>query len=453
MSSGVSSSTERPPTTRPRRVVDEVVLGAVGVARADPRGQVGGVGEGEHVVVVAEEGLPLLAVLAPARRPEGDQVPVGEREGDGDDVLGHGWPPGLLRGDHVRRHPRGDGVTRPFGDADPRGSRCDGRRTWQAAARAVAADARGAIHRGRRVRPRGPATSRWPIPTGGPRRCAMATYAVGPEGPDAGPTVLLLHGEPTWSYLYRHVLDALAGGGRARRRGRPRRASGAPTSPRRSADHTYARHVAWVREAVFDALGLDDLVAARAGLGRADRAAAGGRGAGPLPGGGRREHRAARPATSTCPSPGGAFRRAVERAETLDVGRLVASGCARGLAPAARAAYDAPFPDEASKAGPRAMPLLVPTRPDDPETEANRAAWAALARLDRPFVVAFSDSDPITGSMAPVLRDHVPRCGRRRRRGPRPRRAARRGAFPAGGRRVGAGVGRRGRGPADHPIV
>ena len=103
-----------------------------------------------------------------------------------------------------------------------------------------------------------------------------------------------------------------------------------------------------------------------------------------------------------------AFRRAVEKADVLDVGRLVAAGCVRGLSDAARAAYDAPFPEEAAKAGPRAMPGLVPTRPDDPATEANRAAWTVLGRWEKPFLTAFSDSDPITGAMAPVLRKLVP---------------------------------------------
>lgn len=67
-----------------------------------------------------------------------------------------------------------------------------------------------------------------------------------------------------------------------------------------------------------------------------------------------------------------------------------------------------PFPDESYLAGPRAMPLLVPTAPTDPATEANRAAWERLSRWDKPFLVAFSDSDPITGSMAPGLRKLVP---------------------------------------------
>jgi haloalkane dehalogenase len=98
------------------------------------------------------------------------------------------------------------------------------------------------------------------------------------------------------------------------------------------------------------------------------------------------------------------FRRAVEAADRLDIGRLVAAGCRRPLSAEARAAYDAPFPDETFKAGPRAMPGLVPVSTDDPATAANRAAWDRLSGWDRPFLVAFSDSDPITGPMAPVLR-------------------------------------------------
>src|SRR5262249_24007889 len=98
------------------------------------------------------------------------------------------------------------------------------------------------------------------------------------------------------------------------------------------------------------------------------------------------------------------FRAAVQTAPVLDIGRLVAAGCRRGLADPARAAYDAPFPDELYKAGPRAMPGLVPATPDNPEAPANRVAWQALSTLDKPFLVAFSDGDPITGQLAPILR-------------------------------------------------
>ena len=68
-----------------------------------------------------------------------------------------------------------------------------------------------------------------------------------------------------------------------------------------------------------------------------------------------------------------------------------------------RAAYDAPFPDDSYCAAPRAMPGLVPTSPDDPAAPANRSAWATLCASSTPMLVAFSDGDPITGGMAPIL--------------------------------------------------
>jgi haloalkane dehalogenase len=97
------------------------------------------------------------------------------------------------------------------------------------------------------------------------------------------------------------------------------------------------------------------------------------------------------------------FREAVRTAPVLDVPRMVRSGCRTTPAPEVLAAYDAPFPDETFKAAPRAMPGLVPTRPDDPASAPNRAAWRHLSTWDRPFLVAFSDADPITSPMAPVL--------------------------------------------------
>ncbi|MGH3910739.1 MAG: haloalkane dehalogenase [Pseudonocardiaceae bacterium] len=238
-------------------------------------------------------------------------------------------------------------------------------------------------------------------PDGGTVR--MAFVAVGP--PD-GPVVVLLHGEPTWSYLYRSMIPPLAEAG-LRVIAPDLIGFGRSDKPVALADHSYARHVGWVAELLFEHLALRGMTllgqdwGGLIGLrivaehpGTVDRVVAANTG---LPTG-----------DTDLPQVWWQFRRAVQRASRLDIGRLVAAGCARGLSAAARAGYDAPFPHESFKAGPRAMPLLVPTAPDDPATEANRAAWARLRQWRQPFLVAFSDSDPITGPMAPILLRHVP---------------------------------------------
>ncbi len=221
-----------------------------------------------------------------------------------------------------------------------------------------------------------------------------------------GPVALLLHGEPTWSFLYRHVITALADAG-VRAVAVDLVGFGRSDKPTDTADHTFARHVEWVRALVFDVLDLRDVTLVGQDWGgliglrlvaehpdRFARVVAANTG---LPTG---DH--------DMPEVWWLFRNAVEKADHLDIGRLVQAGCVRPPSPEVCAGYDAPFPSEEYKAGPRAMPTLVPTRPDDPATEANRAAWTVLSSWDRPFLVAFSDSDPITGGMAPILRRSIP---------------------------------------------
>lgn len=226
------------------------------------------------------------------------------------------------------------------------------------------------------------------------------------SGPADGPVVLLLHGEPSWSYLYRTMIPVLAEAG-FRAVAPDLVGFGRSDKPAEIGDHSYARHVEWTRRLVFDALDLRSvtlvcqdwggLIGLRLLAEHPDRFAAAVAANTGLPTG-----------DVDMPAVWWQFRRAVEKAETLDVARLVQSGCRTRFTPEVRAAYDAPFPTEDLKAGPRAMPLLVPTRPDDPATPANRAAWAVLERLDLPFLCAFSDGDPITAPMLPVLASRIP---------------------------------------------
>lgn len=226
------------------------------------------------------------------------------------------------------------------------------------------------------------------------------------EGPPDAPTVLLLHGEPTWSYLYRHMIPPLVDAG-LRVVAVDLVGFGRSDKPASTDDHTYARQVAWMRSALFDVLDLRDvtlfgqdwgaLIGLRLVAEQPDRFARVVIGNGGLPSGDQKLTEAFEN-----------WRTFALTTEHFPVGAIVAGGCTTDLDPAVVAAYDAPFPDERHKAGPRVYPALVPVGPDDPAAPANRAAWEALGGFEKPFLTAFSDSDPITAGGHRALQRHIP---------------------------------------------
>jgi haloalkane dehalogenase len=225
------------------------------------------------------------------------------------------------------------------------------------------------------------------------------------EGNGGAEPVLLMHGEPSWSYLYRKMIPILAGAG-YRVLAPDLAGFGRSDKPADRGDYTYNRHVAWMH-AWLDGLGLRHItlfcqdwggliglrlvaenpdafsrvIAANTGLPTGDR-----------------------PISDAFM----AWRKNSQETPEFDVGSIIQAACQTQLPEAVIAAYDAPFPDDRYKEGARIFPSLVPVTPDDPACEANRAAWEVLRGFEKPFLTAFSDGDPITRGGDRVFQKLIP---------------------------------------------
>ncbi len=226
------------------------------------------------------------------------------------------------------------------------------------------------------------------------------------EGPKDAPAIVLLHGQPSWSYLYRKMIPVIVAAG-YRALAPDLVGFGRSDKPPDRPAYSYAAHMRWIT-AWFDQVCREPVVLFCQDWG------------GLL---GLRlvafhpERFLGVCAANTFLPVGGAFqpsdvwlkfRDFVNETPRLPIARLIQAGCVSKLDAGARAGYEAPFPTEEHKAGARAFPSLVPVEEGDPEGEINQTAWEALRRFEKPFLTLFSDSDPITRGGDVYMKNNIP---------------------------------------------
>ncbi|MFH1138973.1 MAG: haloalkane dehalogenase [Pseudomonadota bacterium] len=225
------------------------------------------------------------------------------------------------------------------------------------------------------------------------------------EGSRSTDPVLLLHGEPSWSYLYRKMIPIIVAAG-YRAVAPDLVGFGRSDKPARAEDYTCQRHVdwmqAWLEQVDLSRItlvcqdwgGLIGLRLVTANPDRFARVVAANTG---LPTGDK-------PITDAFLN----WRKFSIETPEFDVGAIMSMGCQVPPSPEVISAYNAPFPDDSFKQGTRIFPSLVPISPDDPASEANREAWKILSKFEKPFLTAFSDGDPITGGGEKIFQAQVP---------------------------------------------
>ncbi len=213
------------------------------------------------------------------------------------------------------------------------------------------------------------------------------------EGPRDGQAVLMLHGEPSWSYLYRFMIPPVAAAG-LRVLAPDLIGFGKSDKPAQQGDYSFSGQVAWILQWV-EALDLRDITLVCQDWGSLIglRLAA------------ENPERFARVLLSNGGLPTGEapmslawriWEKFARFSPWFPIGRILQSSIKRKLTPAEIAAYDAPFPEARFKAAVRVYPSLVPVRFDDPEAAKNRAAWKVYQQWEKPFITCYSDGDPIT---------------------------------------------------------
>lgn len=225
------------------------------------------------------------------------------------------------------------------------------------------------------------------------------------EGPTDGPVFLLLHGEPSWSFLYRHMIPPLAAAGfRTIAPDLPGFGKSDKLADR--AGYSFQQFVDWMWGFV-EVLDLHDitlfgqdwgaLIGLRLVGEHPERFARVAIGNGGLPTG-----------DQTMPEAFQQWQNFVQNVSRLPIGRIMQGATTTTLSKEVLAGYEAPFPDESYKEAARIMPALVPTTADNPASAANRTAWRGLMRYDKPFLTTFSDGDPITAGGERVLQRLIP---------------------------------------------
>jgi len=227
------------------------------------------------------------------------------------------------------------------------------------------------------------------------------------HGPKDGQVVIMMHGEPSWSFLYRHMISNVAAAG-YRVIAPDLIGFGKSDKPSETSDYSYTSHIGWmnnwfeqmdVNEAILFCQDWGGLLGLRLVAKYPDRFAGVIAANTFLPTGDR--------------EPGEAFTKWREFAKIVPefpVSGIIRGATVKDLGEGVEAAYDAPYPDESYKAGARIFPALVPTSPDMDGAADNVEAWKVLSAFDKPFLTNFSDQDPITKGGDKAFQKLVPGC-------------------------------------------